>query len=74
MLERVFKEVKRRTRVTGVFLNETGAQTLAKEIVLRSSEKKWTPKPYLTMDALKRIENRCHIFRDVDFKEAASAV
>jgi putative transposase len=38
MLERLFKEVKRRTRVVGVFPNETSASTLATEIALRSSE------------------------------------
>jgi putative transposase len=44
MLERVFKEVKRRTRVVGVFPNETSASTLATEITLRSSEE-WAPSP-----------------------------
>jgi putative transposase len=38
MLERLFKEVKRRTRVVGVFPNETSASTLAREIAVRSSE------------------------------------
>jgi putative transposase len=38
MLERLFEEVKRRTRVVGVFPNETSASTLATEIALRSSE------------------------------------
>jgi putative transposase len=51
MLERLFKEVKRRTRVVGVFPNETSAATLATEIVLRSSEE-WALRRYLTMDAL----------------------
>jgi putative transposase len=51
MLERLFKEVKRRTRVVGVFPNETSASTLATEIVLRSSEE-WALRRYLTMDAL----------------------
>ncbi len=51
MLERLFKEVKRRTRVVGVFPNETSASTLATEIMLRSSEE-WALKRYLTMDAL----------------------
>ena len=54
-LERLFKEVKRRTRVVGVFPNETSAQTLATEIVLRSSEE-WALKRYLTMDALEATE------------------
>ena len=51
MLERLFKEVKRRTRVVGVFPNETSAATLATEIALRSSEE-WALRRYLTMDAL----------------------
>jgi putative transposase len=51
MLERMFKEVKRRTRVVGVFPNETSASTLATEIALRSSEE-WALRRYLTMDAL----------------------
>lgn len=55
ILERLFKEVKRRTRVVGVFPNETSAATLATEIVLRSSEE-WALKRYLTMDALKEAE------------------
>lgn len=38
MLGRLFKEVKRRTRVAGVFPNETSAATLATEIALRRSE------------------------------------
>jgi len=52
MLERLFREVKRRTRVVGVFPNEVTASTLATEIALRSSEE-WALKRYLTMDALK---------------------
>lgn len=51
MLERLFREVKRRTRVVGVFPNEVSASTLATEITLRSSEQ-WALKRYLTMDAL----------------------
>ena len=55
VLERLFKEVKRRTRVVGVFPNETSASTLATEIMLRSSEE-WALKRYLTMDALEVVE------------------
>jgi transposase-like protein len=51
MLERLFKEIKRRTRVVGVFPSETSASTLATEIALRSSEQ-WPLKRYLAMDAL----------------------
>ena len=49
MLERLFREVKRRTRVVDVFPNETSASTLATEIALRSSEE-WALRRYLTMD------------------------
>jgi putative transposase len=55
MLERLIKEVKRRTRVVGVFPNETSASTLATEIALRSSEE-WALRRYLTMDALEAVE------------------
>jgi transposase-like protein len=54
MLERLFREVKRRTRVVGVFPNETSASTLSTEIALRSSEE-WALKRYLTMDALEAV-------------------
>ncbi len=54
MLERLFKEVKRRTRVVGVFPNEVSASTLATEIALRGSEE-WALKRYLTMDALEAV-------------------
>jgi len=56
MLERLFKEIKRRTRVVGLFPNETSASTLATEIMLRSSEE-WALKRYLTMDALEASGN-----------------
>jgi transposase-like protein len=55
MLERLFREVKRRTRVVGVFPNETSASTLATEIALRSSEE-WALRRYLTMDVLEDAE------------------
>jgi putative transposase len=55
MLERLFREVKRRTRVVGVFPNEVSASTLATKIALRSSEQ-WALKRYLTMDALEAVE------------------
>jgi putative transposase len=54
MLERLFEEVKRRTRVVGVFPNETSASSLATEIALRSTEQ-WALKRYLTMDALEAV-------------------
>jgi putative transposase len=56
MLERLFKEVKRRTRVVGVFPNERSASTLATEIALRSIEE-WALRRYLTMDALEAVNN-----------------
>jgi putative transposase len=56
MLERLYEEVKRRTRVVGVFPNELSAATLATEIALRSSEQ-WALKRYLTMDALEAAKN-----------------
>jgi putative transposase len=34
-------EVKTRTRLVGVFPNETSAQTLATKIVLSGSEEEW---------------------------------
>jgi transposase-like protein len=55
MLERLFREVKRRTRVVGVFPNEVSASTLVTEIALRSTEQ-WALKRYLTMDALEALE------------------
>jgi putative transposase len=55
MPERLFKEVKRRTRVVGVLPNETSASTLATEITLRSSEER-ALKRYLTIDVLKTVE------------------
>ena len=55
MLERLFREIKRRTRVVGVFPNEVSGSTLATEIALRSSEE-WSLKRYLTMDALQAME------------------
>ncbi len=55
MLERLFEEVKRRTRVVGVFPSETSASALATEIALRSSEQ-WALKRYLTIDALEEAE------------------
>ena len=51
-LERAFREVKRRTRVVGVFPNEQSAETLATAVLLRVSEdwcsgstSTWPPPP-----------------------------
>ena len=50
-LERVFREVKRRTRVVGVFPNEQSAETLATAVLLRVSED-WAERRYMDMDPL----------------------
>jgi transposase-like protein len=50
-LERVFREVKRRTRVVGVFPNEESAETLATAVLLRVSED-WAERRYLDMAPL----------------------
>jgi putative transposase len=55
VLERLFKEVKRRTKVVGVFPNEPSAATLATETTLRSSEE-WALRRYLNMNALDAVE------------------
>jgi transposase-like protein/DNA-binding SARP family transcriptional activator len=74
MLQRLFKEVKRETKMVGVFPNETSAQTLATEIVLRSSEE-WALKRYLVMDGLEAAGNRTpHNIRDIDLLEHATSL
>lgn len=50
-LERVFREVKRRTRVVGVFPSEQSAETLATAVLLRVSED-WATRRYLDMAPL----------------------
>lgn len=50
-IERVFREVKRRTRVVGVFPNEQSAETLATAVLLRVSED-WSERKYLDMAPL----------------------
>lgn len=50
-LERLFREVKRRTRVVGVFPNEQSALNLATVVLLRVSEG-WSERRYLSMDPL----------------------
>ncbi len=55
MLEHLLKEVKRRTRVVGVFPNETSMQTLATDNAMRSNEEREL-KRYLTVDALEAVE------------------
>lgn len=58
-LERLFLEVKRRTRVVGVFPSETSAVNLCTAVVLRVTEE-WALKRYLDMEPLKAMnqENR----------------
>ena len=55
MVACLFEEVKRRTRVVGVFPNEGSTAALPTQIALRSSEE-WALKRYLTMDALEAAE------------------
>lgn len=50
-LERAFREVKRRTRVVGVFPNEQSAETLATAVLLRVSEN-WAERRYMDMAPL----------------------
>ncbi|MEL6772991.1 MAG: transposase [Bacteroidota bacterium] len=50
-LERVFHEVKRRTRVVGVFPSQESAETLATAVLLRVSED-WCDRKYLDMAPL----------------------
>lgn len=50
-VERVFLEVRRRTRVVGVFPNEQSAETLATAVLLRVSED-WAERRYLDMAPL----------------------
>jgi transposase-like protein len=53
-LERLFREVKRRTRVVGVFPNETSAEDLATVVLIRVSEG-WSARKYLNMAPLKAL-------------------
>lgn len=53
-LERLFKEVKRRTRVVGVFPGERSALNLCTAVVLRATEE-WALKRYLDMESLKAM-------------------
>lgn len=53
-LERLFREVKRRTRVVGVFPNERSAENLATVVMLRVSED-WALRRYLNMAPLQTL-------------------
>ena len=53
-LERLFREVKRRTRVVGVFPNERSAENLSTVVLLRVSEE-WALRRYLDMNPLNAL-------------------
>lgn len=53
-LERLFKEVKRRTRVVGAFPNQQSAANLATVVMLRVSED-WAMRKYLNMEPLEAL-------------------
>ncbi len=53
-LERLFGEVKRRSRVVGVFPNETSALNLCSAVTLRASEE-WALRRYLDMAPLQAM-------------------
>lgn len=55
-LERLFREVKRRTRVVGVFPNERSAENLATVVMLRVSES-WALRRYLNMEPLDHLHH-----------------
>ncbi|KGQ21295.2 IS256 family transposase [Thermus filiformis] len=55
VLERLFKEVKRRTRVVGVFPSEKSLTNLATVVMLRASEE-WAFRRYMDMDPLRAME------------------
>jgi transposase-like protein len=55
VLERLFREVKRRTRVVGVFPSEVSLTNLATVVMLRASED-WALRRYMDMDPLRAME------------------
>jgi transposase-like protein len=70
-LERLFQEIKRRTRVIGVFPNEESLTILTTAVGMRVTEE-WAMRRYLNMellDAQDRVQQglpKPHNFRDVD--------
>lgn len=56
VLERLFREVKRRTRVVGVFPSEKSLANLATAVILRASED-WEFRRYLDMGPLWAAED-----------------
>jgi transposase-like protein len=55
VLERLFREVRRRTRVVGVFPSEASLTNLATVVMLRASED-WALRRYMDMDPLRAME------------------
>lgn len=55
-LERLFKEVKRRTRVIGVFPSEKSVASVVTAVVLRATEE-WNFRKYLDMQPLKAMNS-----------------
>ena len=60
-LERLFGEVKRRTRVVGVFPSEKSAGNLCTAVLLRATEE-WALKRYMDMEPLNAMN------REIDGK------
>jgi len=54
LLERLFRELKRRTQVVGVFPNQESALDLATAVILRASED-WALRRYMDMTPLKAL-------------------
>jgi putative transposase len=57
VLERLFREVKRRTKVVGVFPNEKSLANLATVVMLRASED-WAFRRYMDMGLLWAAEEK----------------
>jgi putative transposase len=55
-LERLFREVKRRTRVVGVFPGEKSAVSLSATVMLRATED-WALRKYMDMEPLKAMNS-----------------
>jgi putative transposase len=55
-LERLFREVKRRTRVVGVFPGEKSAVSLSATVILRTTED-WALRKYMDMGPLKAMNS-----------------
>ena len=57
MLERVFREIKRRTRMVGVFPSERSLTNLATVVILLATEE-WNFRRYLNMSPLWAMESK----------------